>query len=252
MPQKRKEVSDHRRKNSRKDNTIFSSPITVQNTELYLHMLERHHITTSVSGHYLIRKPSCNGPFRLLVGFHGYGQLAEAELALLQQIEGNGDWICCAIEALHPFYAKKGGIGASWMTRHHREIMITENIDYIDKVLSELGRQYPLDGTLVYHGFSMGAAMAVHSALLGQHSPKAVMLLGGAIPREHERLEKMNTVHIARGNSDFLYKKKEYERDMAKLEASGVPFVQCSFSGGHEAGETYLKSAGAFLKQVGN
>lgn len=215
-------------------------------------MLERYHVTTSISGHYMIRKPSFSAPFPLLVGFHGYGQLAEAELALLQQIEGSSGWICCAIEALHPFYAKKGGIGASWMTRHHREINITENIAYIDKVLSELGQRYPLDGTLVYHGFSMGATMAVYSALLGQHSPNAVMLLGGAIPREHERLEKMNKVHIARGNSDILYKKKEYERDMAKLGESDVPFVHCSFPGGHEAGEMYLKSAGAFLKQVNN
>ncbi len=213
-------------------------------------MPEIHTIKTMVSGRYVIQQPCGNGPYKLLAGFHGYGQLAENELALLKEIAGSSDWICCSVEALHPFYQGKGMVGANWMTSRNRELMIEENVGYVDAIITELHEKYPLEGSLVYHGFSMGAAMAARSALLGIHESTAVMFLGGNIPPEHEELAKLRRVHIARGNTDRLYTQKEFERDRKRLEASGVPFEHCCFSGGHEANEKYLESAGMFLKQL--
>ena len=213
-------------------------------------MFENHFIKTVVSGRYVIRKPSDEAPYKLLVGFHGYGQLAEDELSLLQGITGNSGWMCCSIEALHPFYKEKGMVGANWMTNRNRELMIDENISYVNAVITELGDNHHLDGTLVYHGFSMGAAMAVRTALFGSHEPAAVMVLGGNIPPEHKELEKLKKAHIARGNTDRLYTRKEFERDKKRLEESGVPFDHCCFTGGHEASEKYLESAGVFLKRL--
>lgn len=48
----------------------------------------------------------------------------------------------------------------------------------------------------------MGVTMAVRAALLGNHEPAAVMLLGDNIPPEHEKLGKMKKAHIARGSTD--------------------------------------------------
>ena len=120
-----------------------------------------------VSGRYLVRRPSGKGPFALLAGFHGYGQLAEDELDLLKGIAGNSGWICCSIEALHPFYTKRGKVGTNWMTNRNAGLMIEENVAYADAVITELGTRYPLEGSLVYHGFSRGTVMTVHAALLG-------------------------------------------------------------------------------------
>ena len=213
-------------------------------------MPEHHFIKTVVSGRYVIQNPSDQRPLHLLVGFHGYGQVAEHELSILQEIAGTSGWMCCSIEALHPFYRGKGVVGANWMTSRNRELMIEENVAYVNSVIHELYGKYSLDGALVYHGFSMGAAMAVRAALLGAHEHSAVMLIGGNIPPEHEQLEKLKTVHIARGNTDRLYSRKEFERDRKRLESSEVPFEQCCFSGGHEAEEMYLESAAAFLNQL--
>jgi len=209
-----------------------------------------HCIKTKVSGRYLVLRPSSRGPYRLLAGFHGYGELAEDELDLLKVIAGGSGWICCSIEALHPFYTQRGKVGANWMTGRNTGPMIEENVCYADAVITEIAGRYPLDGTLVYHGFSRGTAMAACTALLGSHEAAGVMLLGGNIPPEHGELGKMKRVHIARGNSDRLYTLKEFERDKARLEESGVPFVHFGFPGGHEATESYLKEAGEFLKQV--
>lgn len=213
-------------------------------------MPEHRFIKTLVSGRYVIRKPSAQAPNHLLVGFHGYGQVAENELAILEGIVGASDWMCCSVEALHPFYQGKGMVGANWMTSRNRELMIEENVSYVNAVIHELYDNYSLEGNLVYHGFSMGAAMAVRAALLGGHEHTAVMLLGGNIPPEYEKLEKLGKVHIARGNADRLYTRKEFERDRKRLESSGAPFEYCCFPGGHEASGKYLESAGVFLKQL--
>lgn len=213
-------------------------------------MPEHHFIKTVVSGRYVIRQPSDEKPGRLFMGFHGYGQVAEDELAILGRIAGSSGWMCCSVEALHPFYQGKGMVGANWMTSRNRELMIEENVSYVNAVITELYGRYPLQGSLVYHGFSMGAAMAVRAALLGGHEHTAVMLLGGNIPPEHEKLEKLGNVHIARGNTDRLYTRKEFERDRKRLENSGVSFEHCCFPGGHEANEKYLESAGMFLEQL--
>ncbi|UZJ38661.1 alpha/beta hydrolase [Prosthecochloris sp. SCSIO W1103] len=213
-------------------------------------MPEHYFIKTEISGRYVIQKPSGEDPFHLIVGFHGYGQLAEDELALLKGMTGNSAWLCCAVEALHPFYKQKGMVGANWMTSRNRELMIQENISYVTAVITELEKRYSLSGTLVYHGFSMGAAMAARSALLGNREPTAVMFLGGNIPPEHEKLGKMKKAHIARGNADRLYTQNEFERDKKRLNESGVPFEHCCFPGGHEADEQYLESAGVFLEQL--
>jgi len=208
-----------------------------------------HHVQTAVSGRYLVQEPAGEGPFRLLAGFHGYGQVAEDELVLLDRMTGSRDWLCCAVEALHPFYSRNGDVGACWMTDRDRERMIEENVRYIDAAITALQGSYPLDGTLVYHGFSQGTAMASRAALLGSHEPSAVMLVAGDIPPELSRLERMSRVHIAKGRSDRIYTEKLFERDSSRLAQSGVPTVLCSFPGGHEADEAYLVAAGKFLSE---
>lgn len=209
-----------------------------------------YHTEARVAGRCLVEAPEGEGPFPLIVGFHGYGQCAEDELPLLAEMTGGAAWIRCAVEALHPFYPGGGAVGASWMTARRRDRMIGENVRYVDAVLAELVNSYPSGSVLVYHGFSQGAAMACRAALLCSRRPSAVMLLGGDIPPEHADLRRMGSVHIARGDSDRLYPEKVYERDALRLESAGVPFVRCGFAGGHEVASDYLTSAGEFLLRI--
>ena len=210
-------------------------------------MISEHHILTGVSGRVLVEKPPHEGPFPLLLGFHGYGRSAEDELALLESLPGSSSWLRCAVEALHPFYTGGGTCGASWMTSRNRERMIDDNTRYVDAVLSDLETAYPLGDILVYHGFSQGAPMACRAALCCSRRPSGVMLLGGDIPPECRGLGRMESVHIARGDGDRLYPREVFERDLKRLHDEAVPFVQCDFHGGHEAAPEYLVSAGGFL-----
>lgn len=204
---------------------------------------------TSVSGRYLLRVPPLPEPAPLLVGFHGYGQRAEEEFDLLCAIPGSGRWLCCSIEALHPFYTPSGNSGASWMTSRDREQRIEENVRYVDGVIDRIRALHPVTDLLCFHGFSQGTGMACRAALLGIHPPSGLMLLGGDIPPELE-LSGMPPVHLARGHRDRIYTEERYQRDAAMLQAASVPFLACTFTGGHASNDDYLQSAGEFLGGV--
>ena len=115
-------------------------------------------IPATVHGRYLVRD---GPPERLLVGFHGYGETAEAHMAELAQIPGIERWTAVAVQALHPFYAGRTGmIVASWMTSLDRELAIDDNREYVRSVVAQL----PAPMQLVVLGFSQGAAMAYRAA----------------------------------------------------------------------------------------
>ena len=212
-------------------------------------MLE-HHIAVTVGGRYLLDIPAEDGPFPLLTGFHGYGQTADANMELLRRIPGSDGWLRCAVEALHPFMNEQGEPGASWMTRHDRELRIAENVAYVDAVLARVMEAYPVSGKMVLHGFSQGAGMACRAAVLGCHRVSAVMLLGGDVPPELEWLEPMRSVHLARGDHDRLYPQERFEADAVRLQDAAVQVEPFVFRGGHAPGAVYFTGAGGFLARL--
>lgn len=209
--------------------------------------MSEHHLKTSVSGRYLVEVPDGDGPFPLLAGFHGYGQTAEDELALLRKIPGSDGWIRLSIEALHPFINPKGQLGASWMTRRDRELRIAENVRYVDAVIERVMNEIAFDGRLVLHGFSQGAGMACRAAVLGRHKVSAVMLLGGDIPPELDDLKRMRAVHLARGERDRFYRQKQFGSDVTRLREAGIEPVVSLHDGGHTPTDEYFEAAGQFL-----
>jgi len=208
-------------------------------------------IQVPVHGRYLLRMPEDKASAPLLAGFHGYGEIAEDELARLEAIHGSSGYCLCSIEALHPFRTPKGVSGASWMTSKERDLRIAENVGYVDEVVSSLLDSGRISGRVVLHGFSQGAGMACRAAVLGRHAVTGVMLLGGDIPPELDRLERMHRVHLARGSRDPLYAEERFMRDASRLRDSGVVCSSVTFTGGHGAVEEYFSSAGEFLGVIG-
>ena len=212
--------------------------------------MQEYTLKTSVSGRYLLQLPLHAGTASLLVGFHGYGQTAEDELALLGAIPGSGGWLCCSIEALHPVYTPTGEPGSSWMTSRQREQRIAENVHYIDAVIKRVRESCQVNDTLCFHGFSQGSGMACRAALLGFHRASGLMLLGGDLPPELSVPGGVGKVHLARGNGDRLYTQEQFDHDRARISEAGIPFVSTLFTGDHGANEEYFKAAGDFLVQL--
>ena len=191
-------------------------------------------IETPVHGRVLFEERAHD---RLLIGFHGYGELAEAQLGELEKIPGIGEWSLAAVQALHPFYSKGGTvIGASWMTSLDRELAIADNINYVRRVVDSL----PSARTLVFLGFSQGAAMAARAAA---HIPAAgLILLGGDIPADARELP-LPPLLLARGSRDEWYSEAKLKEDLRYVS----PVKTLVFDGGHEWTDEFRAAAGEFL-----
>src|SRR4029077_7493688 len=122
-------------------------------------MIERT-IATTTHGRYLVEPPSAAGAAPLLVGFHGYGETAEAQLDRLRAIPGAERWLIVSIQGLHRFYERRTNeVIASWMTRQDREAAIADNLTYVAGVMNAVTREWPDATRLVFAGFSQGVAM---------------------------------------------------------------------------------------------
>jgi predicted esterase len=196
-------------------------------------------IETSVHGRFI---HDDRGADALLVGFHGYGEDAAAHFEQLAQIPGIEGWSVCAIQALHPFYTRSGAVVASWMTSLDRELALADNINYVRRVLSSL----PPWRTLVFAGFSQGAAMAARAAAYA--SPCAgLILLGGDVPPEiqSDAAISLPPVLLGRGTKDEWYTEEKFRKDLSFLE-SKTRVARCVFAGGHEWSDAFRTARASF------
>ena len=199
-------------------------------------------IPATVHGRYLVRH---GPPERLLIGFHGYGDTAEAHMAELQEIPGIDRWTAVAVQALHPFYVNRTGrIVASWMTSLDRELAIEDNRVYVHSVVT----QFPARQQVVFLGFSQGAAMAYRAA--ARTNSTAVIALGGDVPPEIVELGvKLPPVLIGRGIRDDFYTDEQFKKDLNFLRQV-IPVSTCVYDGGHEWTDEFRSAAGAFLARL--
>jgi predicted esterase len=213
---------------------------------------EERQIATLIHGRYLLDRPVQPEGKPLLVGFHGYGENADLHLEQLRRIPGASQWVLCAVQALHPFYNRTGDVIASWMTRQDREQAILDNIRYVASVVDEIKKDLPVSESLVYLGFSQGAAMAYRAAASCGHLCRGVIVLGGDVPPELEarELESFPPVLLGRGSSEEWYDAAKMEHDVELLRAKKIDVRPVVFQGGHEWTDEFRSAAGRFLTEV--
>jgi predicted esterase len=207
-------------------------------------------IQTSTHGRYLVVPPSSPGPSPVLVGFHGYAELAEAQLGRMQQIDGATKWLLVSIQGLNRFYQRRTNeVVAGWMTRQHRELAIQDNIRYVASVIDEVRREWQTTPLVVYSGFSQGVAMAFRAAALVPGAAKAVIAVGGDVPPELDSaaLARAGRVLLCHGRSDPWYTAEIFDRDRQRLREVDVDVQAVDVDGGHEWSADVLQAASAFL-----
>jgi predicted esterase len=208
-------------------------------------------VPATVHGRYLALPPRQGGGRHWLVGFHGYAQGAEGFLEALRPIPGARDWLIASVQALHPFYAGRNEVVASWMTRQDRDHAIADNVAYVDAVLTELEREHGAPEALVFAGFSQGVGMAYRAALLGRRPAAAILAAGGDIPPElksHDRT--WPTVVICGGAGDALYTPQVLRAEIEFLASVGADVRTVTFDGGHEWSSEVVEAAGRLLSEV--
>jgi len=194
-----------------------------------------HTIPTGTHGRYLVEP---GPPERLLVGFHGYGESADVNLAAMLRIPGIERWTVVAIQGLHRFYMfKTGDVVASWMTKQDRELALADNREYVRAVLAAI----PTPQHLVFLGFSQGAPMAYRAAAAHPQAA-AVIALGGDLPDDVDPAA-LPPVLIGRGARDEWYSAEKFKKDLRSLPAATV----IELDAGHEWTDEFRAAAGDFL-----
>jgi predicted esterase len=209
-------------------------------------------IATGTHGRYAIEPPASAGPAPVLVGFHGYGEGAQAQLDRMRRIPGADRWLLVSIQGLHRFYQRRANeVVASWMTRQDRELAIGDNLAYVHAVLDALDREYPGARPLVLAGFSQGVAMTFRAAAGLSRRVEGVIAVGGDVPPELEpgALERVSQALVCHGTRDEFYTKAIFERDVQRLRDANVTVRPLEFDGGHEWSDAVVQAASLFLRE---
>jgi predicted esterase len=206
-------------------------------------------IAVPTHGRYIVEEPIGADPRRLLVGFHGYAEAAEAQLARLHSIRVADSWLRVSVQGLHRFYrARTTDVVASWMTKQNRELAIEDNVSYVEAVIEEIARAGQVT-SVAFAGFSQGVAMAFRAAARSKRPVAGVIALGGDVPPELDPRALANTksVLIGRGSADRWYGRQTLASDVARLRSAGVRVEVAEFEGGHEWTEEFSRAAERFL-----
>ncbi|HET7436392.1 MAG TPA: phospholipase [Thermoanaerobaculia bacterium] len=206
--------------------------------------MEARTIETPVHGRYLVED---RGGERLLMGFHGYAEVAEWHLDELRKIPHVEQWTLVSVQALHPFYTRSGQVVANWMTSLDRELALRDNVEYVRRVLAT----FAAPRQVAFLGFSQGAAMAMRAAAWSHPHPAGLILLGGDIPPDvkEDASVTLPPVLLARGSRDEWYTDEKFKNDLSYLEAR-TRVTRCVFAGGHEWSDAFRDAAGEFLKGI--
>jgi predicted esterase len=205
-------------------------------------------LPATVHGHYWVRPARIEGAAPLLVGFHGYGENGQGFLRSLEAIPGSDGWHVASVQALHPFYTKRGEVVAGWMTRFDRELAIADNTAYARSAVAALREELSPAPALVVAGFSQGVAMAYRAAA-DLEGCSGVIALAGDVPPEVDP-GRLPRVLLGQGRGDTWYTGDKRKADLARLTEAGVPVETCVFDGGHEWSDTFYAAAGRFLRRL--
>jgi predicted esterase len=209
-------------------------------------------IVVRTHGRYLIEAPASSDPAPLLVGFHGYGEGAEAQLERMRRIPGADRWRLVSIQGLHRFYQRRvNEVVASWMTRQDRELAIGDNLAYVAAVIDEVDREHPGAQRLVLSGFSQGVAMTFRAAAASARTVDGVIAVGGDVPPELDAaaIGRVRQILVCHGTRDEFYTDAIFDRDVQRLRASNAGVTPLTFDGGHEWSDAVVEAASLFLRE---
>jgi predicted esterase len=193
----------------------------------------------------------------LWIVLHGFGQLAGDFVEYFAGLN-DGRHIVAAPEALNRYYtasvnvpAADRGVGATWMTKEHRDAEIADYVRYLDLLHAELATKFKPTRTVLL-GFSQGGATATRWAVLGNVRFHALVLWGATLPPDVDldvvkSRMKADRLLIVVGRTDQYISADALTRERARLDAGGIQFEMVEFDAGHSIKRAVLADVAARL-----
>lgn len=179
----------------------------------------------------------------LLIVLHGYGQLAEYFIKKFEDL--SEDYFIVAPEGMHRFYLKgsSGRVGASWMTKEARQTDISDNINWLNELYTQINSKKKFDKKIVL-GFSQGGATSarwinerkdITSFILWASVFPPDLLIGNEIINSEERSN-----HFVLGNKDEYFTKEQQSECLSFFAKNN--YKTHVFNGKHTINSEILKS----------
>lgn len=185
---------------------------------------------------------------------HGYGELAKYFIKHFDVLD-NGKTLVIAPEALNRFYRQgfSGKVGASWMTSEDRESDITDYVNYLNlvytEVLSTLKNKKVKINVL---GFSQAGATVCRWVANHKIDVTNLILWSGNFAhdiyfeKEKDFFNSLN-ITIVMGEQDEFFTKEVVDEHINFLTAKGINAKLLYFKGKHQIHkETLLELAKQF------
>jgi len=211
--------------------------------------LREHALTVRRTARYYTLGDAGPGVRDVWVACHGYGQLAARFARHFIGLE-QPQRLIVVPEALSRFYvdaAAREQVGASWMTREHRQPEIEDYVAYLDAVCAAAVGPARSDTRVTAFGFSQGASTMSRWAAMGHFPVARLILWGGELPPDLNlaaaaaRFAALEAV-IVRGLDDQLVTAKTVAGITGRFREHGVRHRVVEFEGGHEIDEQVLGS----------
>lgn len=213
--------------------------------------MNAHTIAVQAHGRYLVDLPSHGSADGVIVACHGYGENAAIQMERLQALPVDLAWLRVSVRGLHRFYRNRANdIGASWMTSEDRDLMIGDNVAYVNAVVEQVLSEHSVGSGLVFAGFSQGVGMAFRAACGSRRPVTAVIAIGGDVPPEltHQHLEGIPRVLYGRGKHDSGYPAHQFTADQSRLQHAGVAVTPQVLDEDHAWSPAFSAVAGEFLR----
>ena len=214
-----------------------------------------HTLSVSRTARYFTLGDEARPVREVWIGLHGHAQLAARFLRWLAPLD-DGATLVVAPEALSRFYLETRtdghhgpAIGATWLTREHREADLSDHLRYLDQLVEHLRRPLPASVSIGILGFSQGSALAARWLASGRSPADRAVLWGTPLPADvtPEALAAglgHAPLVLVGGTDDPLVPPGTLESTAAALVARGARAEVRRFAGGHiMTGEVLLAAA---------
>ncbi|PCJ59474.1 MAG: hypothetical protein COA79_10515 [Planctomycetota bacterium] len=187
---------------------------------------------------------SMNG---IILGLHGYAQMAESMDAPLKSLAGNS-FDYCSLQAPHLFTTPNNSYVSTWMNRKNRDLHVDYQIEYFNNFNDQLC-QNAYDKTLkIGFGFSQGASSLYRMVFLSKLKIKLAIIYAGDIPPEIKSLNHSETHEIetkfilVHGDEDNVMTAEKIKEDTNWLKENNFNVELINYSGNHTIDTVALNS----------
>lgn len=197
-------------------------------------------ISISFDTHYQTMGNPTDKTKEVWIACHGYGQLAKHFMRRFDILDPNVHYVIIP-QGLSRFYLANdyNHVGASWMTKEHRETDVTNQHRYLDAVFEQEMQQFTHEVKINLFGFSQGVATIWRWAVKRQLPFNKLVMWAGEFPREFTKEmlafvpDKAKLFSVI-GTQDEYYHPERFEALAAKMEKLCKRPETILFEGKHE------------------